>query len=128
MWFFNKRADPGEGTENSEDKKTEEDILQAFWNDDNIDFDKAMKVPAFAACINLIADIISTIPIKLYEIEGDEVKEIKDDVRVQLLNDDPGDTLNAVQMKKALVRGLFFKRRVCIYQPGGAGSTFASLC
>ncbi len=109
MWFFNKRADPGEGTENSEDKKTEEDILQAFWNDDNIDFDKAMKVPAFAACINLIADIISTIPIKLYEIEGDEVKEIKDDVRVQLLNDDPGDTLNAVQMKKALVRDYFSK-------------------
>lgn len=108
MWLFNKRADSG-GTADSEAKKTEEDILQAFCDDDNIDFDKAMKVPAFSSCVNMIAGTISMIPIKLYKKNGDTVEEIKDDRRVRLLNDDPGDTLNAVQMKKALVKDYFGK-------------------
>ncbi|MEY8324501.1 phage portal protein [Lachnospiraceae bacterium 54-11] len=108
MWLFNKRADSGE-TASSETKKTEDDILQAFYDDDNIDFDKAMKVPAFSSCVNMIAGTISMIPIKLYKRNGDAVEEIKDDKRVRLLNDDPGDTLNAVQMKKALVKDYFGK-------------------
>lgn len=108
MWLFNKRAGSG-GTADSEAEKTEEDILQAFCDDDNIDFDKAMKVPAFSSCVNMIAGTISMIPIKLYKRNGDAVEEIKDDRRVRLLNDDPGDTLNAVQMKKALVKDYFGK-------------------
>lgn len=108
MWLFNKRADSDE-TASSETKKTEDDILQAFYDDDNIDFDKAMKVPAFSSCVNMIAGTISMIPIKLYKRNGDAVEEIKDDKRVRLLNDDPGDTLNAVQMKKALVKDYFGK-------------------
>lgn len=108
MWLFNKRADSGEMAD-SEAEKTEEDILQAFCDDDNIDFDKAMKVPAFSACINMIADTVSLIPIRLYKINGDAVEEIKEDARVRLLNEDPKDTLNAVQMKKALVKGYFSK-------------------
>ena len=109
MRLLKKRADTEEVTENSEKKKTEDDILQAFLNGEYIDFDKAMKVPTFAACVNLIADIISMVPIKLYRLDGDEVKEIKDDARVKLLNEDPRDTLNAVQMKKALVKDYFSK-------------------
>ncbi len=108
MWLFNKRAGSG-GTADSEAEKTEEDILQAFCDDDNIDFDKAMKVPAFSSCVNMIAGTISMIPIKLYKRNGDAVEEIKEDRRVRLLNDDPGDTLNAVQMKKALVKDYFGK-------------------
>lgn len=109
MWRFNKRADPDDEIASSEGKKEEEDILQAFCDDDSIDFDKAMKVPAFSACINMIADIISMIPIRLYRINNDAVEEIKDDARVRLLNNDTGDTLNAVQMKKAIVRDYFSK-------------------
>ncbi len=108
MLFFNKRAEE-ESVASSEDKKEEEDILQAFYGDDNIDFDKAMQVPTFSSCISMIADTISLIPIKLYKIEGDTVAEIKNDPRVRILNDDPGDTLNAVQMKKALVKDYFSK-------------------
>lgn len=109
MWFFNKRAEPNETEEKNGEVKTEEDILHALCEDENIDFDKAMKVPAFASCINLIASIISTIPIRLYMIDGDQVKECKDDPRIRLLNEDTGDTLNAVQMKKAIVKDYFSK-------------------
>ena len=44
------------------------------------------------------------LPIKLYseERKEDETSEIKDDIRVGLLNDDTGDTLDAVQFWRAL--------------------------
>ena len=110
MRWFNKRAESAEAeTAGSEEKKQEDDILQAFCDDENIDFDKAMKVPAFSACVNMIADTVSLIPIRLYQIKGDAVEEIKGDPRVRLLNEDPKDTLNAVQMKKALVKDYFSK-------------------
>ena len=110
MRWFNKRAESAEvETDCSEEKKEEEDILQAFYEDENIDFEKAMKVPAFSACVNMIADTVSLIPIRLYRIKNDAVEEIKGDPRVKLLNEDPKDTLNAVQMKKALVKDYFSK-------------------
>ncbi len=116
MWFFSRRAAPDEeivggkiAEGGGEESAGEEDILQAMRGNDFIDFDNAMKVPAFSACINIIADTISMIPIRLYRRSGDEVSEIKDDVRVRLLNDDTGDTLSATQMKKALVRDYFEK-------------------
>lgn len=110
--FFNKRAEEDEavaGSKDQQEDQQEEDILQAFYGDDYIDFDKAMKIPAFSSCINMIANTISLIPIKLYKVNGDAVEEVKEDVRVRLLNDDPKDTLNAVQMKKALVKDYFSK-------------------
>lgn len=109
MWFFNRRAEPDENTANTEEKKEEDDILEAFYGEDNIDFDKAMKVPVFSSCINMIANTISMIPIRLYRVNGDAVEEVKGDARVRLLNDETGDTLDAVQMKKALVRDYFSK-------------------
>lgn len=109
MWLFNRRAEPEKTEANSDGKQEEEEILQAFWDEENIDFDKALKVPAFSSCINMIADTISMIPIKLYKINGDRVEEINDDIRVKLLNDDTGDTLSAAQMKKAVVRDYFSK-------------------
>lgn len=107
MRFFNRRAAPEE-TQSTEGNK-EEDILQAFCSDENMTFDLAMKIPAFSACINLIANTIEMIPFKLYKWENNAVVEIKDDVRVRLLNQEPGDTLNATQLKKALVRDYFNK-------------------
>lgn len=62
--------------------------------------DQAMNVPAFAACVNKIAETVSTIPVKLYKLEGDKLEEVKDDERVRLLNDDTGDSLDGVQFKR----------------------------
>lgn len=107
MRFFHRRAEPEEVQSTEENK--EEDILQAICSDNSMTFDLAMKIPAFAACINLISSTISMIPIKLYKWEKDAVVEIKDDVRVRLLNRDPGDTLSATQLKKALVKDFYDK-------------------
>ena len=42
-------------------------------------------------------------PVKLYKIKDGKVEEQDRDERVKLLNGDTGDTLDAFQMKKAMV-------------------------
>lgn len=103
MGLFKKRAEESQETQTTK----EEEILFANLSDDFIDFDTAMKIPAFAACINMIANTVSMIPIKLYKKENDTVKELKDDYRVKMLNEDPKDSLSAVDMKRQLVCDYF---------------------
>lgn len=101
MWPFSSRADP-EKTESQE--SVADALLRAALNDEGTTKEQAMNVPTFAACVNKIAETISTIPIKLYKREGDEIKEVIGDNRVKILNDDTGDALNGVQFKRALVK------------------------
>lgn len=42
-------------------------------------------------------------PVKLYKYKQGKVEEVEDDARVRMLNGDTGDTLDAFQMKKAMV-------------------------
>lgn len=80
LFNFMKRA------EEAPDTNTEQGLLSALTGDDeSMDFNKAMKVPAFSACVNLISNIISMIPIKLYKHTKEGVEEIKDDIRVYYL-------------------------------------------
>ena len=102
MWPFRMRADPQPektGTESSEDA-----LLRASLADDFMTRDQAMNVPAFAACVNKIAETVSTIPIRLYKLVDGKLEEIKEDGRVRLLNNDTGDTLDGVQFKRALTK------------------------
>lgn len=78
-------------------------LLAAGLTVDDIDREKALNIPTLQACVELIANTIAMIPIKLYKIEDDAVKEIKDDYRLRLLNDETGDTLNAFELWKAMV-------------------------
>lgn len=68
---------------------------------------QAMQIPTVRACIGLIADKISSLPIKLYEENEGKVREITDDNRLTLLNKDTGDTLNATELKKRWVIDYF---------------------
>lgn len=68
--------------------------------------EQALQVPAVAACVRLISDTVSMVPIRLYKVndETKQLDEITDDPRLMMLNIDTGDTLSAAQFKKALVR------------------------
>lgn len=68
-----------------------------------ISFDDALQIPAVAASIDFITGICARAPVKLYQEDANGTVEIKDDSRVELLNNDTGDLLNAYQMKKAWV-------------------------
>lgn len=102
MWPFKMRADPK--PVKTETESSEEALLRASLSDETMTRDQAMNIPAFAACVNKIAETISTIPIRLYKQTGDKLEEIKDDERVKLLNDDTGDALDGVQFKRAMTK------------------------
>lgn len=109
-WFFNKardvRADTGEMVDI--DTSTQDgQLLRALVTGEYVlTREQALQVPAVAACVRLISDTISTVPIRLYRFNDEtrQLDEVADDPRLRMLNVDTGDTLSAVQFKKALVR------------------------
>lgn len=91
--------------ETREDTLTLEDLLlQAGIKQDNITRDMALNIPTLSGCVELISNTVASLPIKLYQELDGKVNEIKDDIRLKLLNDDTGDTLDAFQFKKAMVQ------------------------
>ena len=78
-------------------------LLAAGLIEDNITRIEALNIPTLAGCVELISSLVASIPIKLYKEESEEVTEIKDDIRLKLLNEETGDTLTSFEMKKALV-------------------------
>jgi len=111
MGLFKKRTmEEKDVEEKNENQISEDQILQAFFDGERIDWNNAMNVPAFSACMNLIKDTVSMIPIRLYKKkENGEVEEVRGDVRVNLLNDDTKDTLTGTDLKRAIVENYFGK-------------------
>jgi HK97 family phage portal protein len=80
----------------------EEFLLSSAILPDDITLEQALNIPTVLACVEMISKTIAMLPVKLYsELDG-KVTEIKDN-RVDLLNDDTGDTLDGYQFKKAMV-------------------------
>lgn len=80
----------------------EEILLQAGLLRDRITKTEALNIPSVAGCVELISNTIAILPIKLYKDVGGKI-EIVEDNRINLLNDDTGDTLDGFQFKKAIV-------------------------
>ena len=78
-------------------------LLAAGLIEDNITRTEALNIPTLAGCVELISSIVASIPIKLYKEVDGNVEEVKDDIRIKLLNEETGDTLTAFEMKKAMV-------------------------
>lgn len=78
-------------------------LLRALINGESITRDKALTLPAVSGAVDYITGTIASIPIKLYRRKDNQVEEVTKDSRVRLLNGDTGDTLDAFQMKKALI-------------------------
>lgn len=78
-------------------------LLEALLGKTTISRDMALSIPAVSAAVDFISATIASMPIRLYKVEDGNVVELKDDLRVRILNDETGDTLNAWQMKKAMI-------------------------
>lgn len=99
--FMSKRAE-------EPDEIVADDLLVGETSDSvYVGRDEAMAIPAFSACVDTIAGIFASLPVKLYETVGGQVVEVEGDRRVALLNGDTGDTLTAVEMKKAMVEDYY---------------------
>lgn len=74
-----------------------------------------MEIPSVAGAIDEIARTVANIPIKLYKKDESRVEEVKGDRRVYMLNEETGDTMDANQMKQALVHDYYLGNGGFIY-------------
>ena len=106
--FFKKRKreqpQPSKDYHERETILTGDDVLlSALLNGETITRDQAMTLPAVSGAVDLIANLIASMPIKLYKYKQGKVESQDRDARVQMLNGDTGDTLDAFQLKKNMV-------------------------
>ena len=78
-------------------------LLQALLCNETITREKALTLPAVSGAVDFIGNMIASMPVKLYKYKNGRVEEQYNDSRVKLLNGDTGDTLDAFQLKKAMV-------------------------
>ena len=78
-------------------------LLQALLNDETITREQALTLPAVSGAVSLISNMIASMPVKLYKYKAGKVESLDDDPRIKLLNGDTGDTLDAFQLKQAMV-------------------------
>lgn len=90
-------------------------LLRAIPGGDVLSRAAVLGIPTVQACISMIADTISMLPVKMYERADGEIREVRDDKRLFLLNNDTGDTLNATEMKKAWVYDYFLGKGAYTY-------------
>ena len=116
------------GTEKRAEVVTADDHLLSLLKNIEITPETAMEIPAVSACIGFISSIVAALPVKLYQENKDKniTEEVKDDLRLRLLNDETGDLLDPFQMKKAVIEDYFLYGGGYIY-PEMYGNEFVSL-
>lgn len=92
--------------ENTGTVEAEECLLKALIGSAEVSKEQALAIPSVEASINVIANTISSLPLKLYKETNGKVEEIND-YRLRLLNKDTGDTLTSVQFWKAIIEDYF---------------------
>lgn len=90
-------------------------LLKALFSSGEVTKDIALQIPTVSGAIDLISGIVASTPIKLYRENGESVEEVVGDERVFLLNDEPGDTLNAHEFWRAMVRDYFLGKGAYAY-------------
>ena len=96
--IFKKREAPAPAAPIADDV-----LLQTLLDKETITREKALTVPTVAAAVDFISNAVACMPIKLYKYKQGKVEEVENDTRTKLLNCETGDTLDAFQMKKAMV-------------------------
>lgn len=95
--------DEPQATETAVTPPVSDVLLQALINGETITREKALTLPAVSGAVDFISNSVASMPVKLYKYKQGKVEEQEGDARVKLLNGDTGDTLDAFQMKKAMV-------------------------
>ena len=104
-----------ERTEPTGQVQVDDVLLKALLGGAEITKEQTLNIPSVKSCINFIADTVSMLPIKLYREDGEQTEEVTGDNRIKLLNDDTGDTLDAVQFWKAVITDYFLGKGGYIY-------------
>jgi HK97 family phage portal protein len=106
--LFNKRSETTPEIRDNTAGDTPSDVLlTTLIKGGSISREQVLTIPAVSANIDFISNSIASMPVKLYRYKQGKVEEVTNDSRVRLLNCDTGDTLDAFQLKKALVEDYF---------------------
>lgn len=85
-------------------------LLRALVGGGSIDEEKALAIPAFAKCVDFVADTAAALPIKLYRdcAVHQTAEEIRDDERLDILNGDSDsyDLLTSYDARRAQIRDM----------------------
>lgn len=127
MGIFNRKKKEDRAFDTMGTSDSAEDVLlSALLDKSNIDKNMALNIPSLTGAIGYIANTVSMLPIKLYKEDDGKVTEIKNDIRLKILNDDTGDTLDSVQFWNALIRDYFLGKGGYAYI-NKVGNKFKSL-
>ena len=102
-----------ETTENAIDdgQNVTDVLLKALFGDDGkVTKEMALAIPGVQACVDLIAETVASLPVKLYKGGKSGVTEIEGDKRVRLLNSETGDTLTATQFWRAMLEDYYLEK------------------
>lgn len=83
-------------------------LLRAIVSTGQINEEQALAIPAFAKCVDFVADTVAALPIKLYRdcAVHQTAEEITEDKRLELLNSEGGDLLTAYDARRAQIRDM----------------------
>jgi HK97 family phage portal protein len=104
MAFWNRKENRAESPE---EKEADSVFLDALFDVQQVNKQMALQIPTVSGALDLISNVISSTPIKLYRESDGKTEEIRDDYRLKLLNDEPGDTLNSNEFWRAIIRDYF---------------------
>lgn len=88
----------------------DDELLKALLSSEKVTRETALQIPAISSGIELIAGIIASTPIKLYVEKDGKTDEVKNDLRLRLLNDETGDTLNSNEFWRAMIHDYYLGR------------------
>ena len=114
MGLFNRRSRQAE--ERAEGAvEFDSTLLRALLAGVAVNKQTALQVPAVSGGVDLIAGIVAGTPVKLYEDGEGRAREIQDDPRIRLLNDETGDILSANEFWRAMVRDYYLGKGAYAY-------------
>lgn len=95
-------------------------LLKSLLKGEKITKEKALSVPAISSAVDRISNSVAILPIKMYKYVTDEngietVEEIKDDIRLKILNTETGDLLNPFNLKKSIAFDYLTEKGAYVY-------------
>ena len=119
-WFGKIKSFFTREEENQQESDNANSLLESILRGEKLTKEKAMSIPAFSSSVDIISNSVAILPIKLYKKTIDKngkenIEEVKDDIRIKLLNQDPKDTLDSFQLKKAITRDYLIDKGAYIF-------------
>lgn len=104
---YEERADTAQKMEEAIMPDISEKLLKALLSNEAMTREQALEIPSISGAINIIAGVVSCLPIKLYIQNKDKVNELKNDSRLAILNNDTQDTMTSTQFWRAMLEDYY---------------------